>query len=38
VLGTTPHEELEPVADLVVPDLTHLATSVEGGRLSVAGA
>ena len=38
VLGTTPPEELEPVADLVVPDLTHLATSVEGGRLSVAGA
>jgi len=38
VLGTTPPEELEPVADLVVPDLSHLATSVEGGRLSVAGA
>ena len=36
VLGTTPHEELEPVADLVVPDLSHLATSVEGGRLTVA--
>jgi len=38
VLGTTPTEELEPVADLVVPDLTHLTTSVEGGRLSVTGA
>jgi len=36
VLGTTPREELVPVADLVVPDLSHLATSVEGGRLSVA--
>ena len=38
VLGTTPQAELEPVADLVVPDLTHLTTSIEGGRLSVAGA
>ena len=38
VLGTTPPEELEPEADLVVPDLTHLTTSVEGGRLRVAGA
>jgi len=38
VLGTTPADELEPVADLVVPDLTHLTTSVEGGRLSVTGA
>jgi len=38
VLGTTPADELEPVADLVVPDLSHLTTSVEGGRLWVAGA
>jgi len=38
VLGTTPREELEPLADLVVPDLSHLTTSVEGGRLWVAGA
>jgi hypothetical protein len=36
VLGTTPREELAPLADLVVPDLSHLATSVEGGRLTVA--
>ena len=38
VLGTTPREELEPLADLVVPDLSHLTSSVEGGRLWVAGA
>ena len=38
VLGTTPREELEPEADLVVPDLPTLVTSVEGHRLSVAGA
>ncbi|HET7823002.1 MAG TPA: HAD-IA family hydrolase [Ornithinibacter sp.] len=38
VLGTTPREELAPLADLVVPDLSHLATSVKGGRLTVAGA
>ena len=38
VLGTTPREELEPLADLVVPDLTHVATSVEGGRVRVGGA
>lgn len=38
VLGTTPREELEPLADLVVPDLTHVATSVEGGRVWVGGA
>ena len=38
VLGTTPREELEPEADLVVPDLPALVTSVEGHRLSVAGA
>jgi sugar-phosphatase len=38
VLGTTPREELEPEADLVVPDLPSLVTSVEGHRLSVAGA
>jgi sugar-phosphatase len=38
VLGTTAREELEPVADLVVPDLSHLRTVVEGGRLSVRGA
>jgi mannitol-1-/sugar-/sorbitol-6-phosphatase len=38
VLGTTAPEELGPLADLVVPDLSHLTTSVEGGRLSVAGA
>jgi sugar-phosphatase len=35
VLGTTAREELEPEADVVVPDLTHLATAVEGGRVSV---
>jgi sugar-phosphatase len=35
VLGTTPREELEPEADVVVPDLTHLSTSVEGGRVRV---
>ena len=38
VLGTTPREELEAVADLVVPDVAHLSTSVEGGRVRVAGA
>ena len=38
VLGTTAREELEPEADLVLPDLTALATSVEGGRLRVLGA
>ncbi|MFL6079030.1 MAG: HAD-IA family hydrolase [Ornithinibacter sp.] len=36
VLGTTAREELEPEADVVVPDLTHLAPTVEGGRVSVA--
>jgi len=36
VLGTTPRVELEPEADLVIPDLTSLATAVEGGRVSVA--
>ncbi len=35
VLGTTAREELEPEADAVVPDLTHLATVVEGGQVSV---
>src|SRR4051794_37749438 len=35
VLGTTPGEELEPEADLVVPDLTHLAFAIKGGRVSV---
>ena len=38
VLGTAPREELEAVADLVVPDVAHLAATVEGGRLRVAGA
>jgi sugar-phosphatase len=38
VLGTTAREELEPVADRVVADLSRLTTSVEGGRLLVAGA
>jgi sugar-phosphatase len=38
VLGTTVREELEPVADLVVADLSRLTTAVEGGRLLVAGA
>ena len=38
VLGTASRAELEPEADLVVPDLSHLTTSVEGGRLWVAGA
>ena len=36
VLGTTAREELEPEADLVVPDLAHLRFAVEGGRASVA--
>lgn len=35
VLGTTAPAELEEVADLVVPDVAHLGTSVEGGRLRV---
>jgi mannitol-1-/sugar-/sorbitol-6-phosphatase len=35
VLGTTAREELESEADVVVPDLTHLTTHVEGGRVSV---
>ena len=35
VLGTTPLEELVPEADLVVPDLAHLAASVEDGRVRV---
>lgn len=38
VLGTTPRDELELLADLVVPDLAHLSTSVEGGRVRVVGA
>ena len=38
VLGTTPLAELEPEADLVVPDLTRFPRTVEGGRLHVAGA
>lgn len=38
VLGTTPREELEPEADLVVPDLPALEVAVRGHRLSVAGA
>ncbi len=36
VLGTTAREELEPEADAVVPDLTHLPTAVEGGRVLLA--
>ena len=35
VLGTTAREELEPEADVVVPDLTYLTVAVEGGRVSV---
>ena len=35
VLGTTAREELEPEADVVVPDLTHLTVAVEAGRVSV---
>ena len=38
VLGTTPRAELEDVADLVVPDVAHLSTSVAQGRVRVAGA
>ena len=38
VLGTTAREELEPVADLVLTDLTSLTTSVEGGLVWVDGA
>ncbi len=38
VLGTTAREELEPVADLVLTDLTRLTTSVEGGQVWVDGA
>lgn len=37
VLGTTPREELEEVADLVVPDLSALSTVIEGGRVRVVG-
>lgn len=36
VLGTTARDQLEPEADVVVPDLTHLALAVEGGQVSVA--
>ena len=35
VLGTSTREELEPEADLVLPDLTSLAVAVEGGRVRV---
>jgi sugar-phosphatase len=35
VLGTTAREELEEVADLVVPDLASLSTVVSGGRVRV---
>ena len=38
VLGTTAPAELEALADLVVPDVAHLGTSVEGRRLRVTGA
>ena len=38
VLGTSPREELEAVADLVVPDVGHLAVTVEGRRVRVGGA
>lgn len=37
VLGTTSREELEQVADLVVPDVASLSTVVEGGRVRVVG-
>ena len=37
MLGTTPREELEAVADVVVRDVSHLSTVVEGGRLRVLG-
>ncbi|WP_377639774.1 HAD family hydrolase [Oryzobacter terrae] len=37
VLGTTPREELEEVADVVIPDVSHLAHVVEDGRLRVLG-
>ncbi|WP_392543509.1 HAD family hydrolase [Oryzobacter telluris] len=35
VLGTTPRAELEEVADLVVEDVAHLSTVVQGGRVVV---
>ena len=38
VLGSTPREELEAVADLVVPDVGHLVVTVERGRARLAGA
>ena len=38
VLGTSAREELEAVADLVVPDVGHLVVTVEGGRARLAGA
>jgi sugar-phosphatase len=37
VLGTTPREELEEVADVVIDDVSHLVTTVEGGRVRVVG-
>jgi len=38
VLGTTAREELEPVADLVVPDLRHLEAVVERRGVRLRGA
>jgi mannitol-1-/sugar-/sorbitol-6-phosphatase len=38
VLGTAARDELEKVADLVVPDVAHLRATVEGSRLRVLGA
>jgi sugar-phosphatase len=35
VLGTTPREELEEVAHVVIEDVAHLSTLVEGGRVRV---
>ena len=37
VLGTTPREELEAVADVVLEDVSHLGAVVEGGRVRVLG-
>ena len=38
VLGTSPREALDAEADLVVPDVAHLAVTVEGRRVRLGGA
>ncbi|MFQ6171183.1 HAD family hydrolase [Oryzobacter sp. R7] len=37
VLGTTPREELQEVAHVVLDDVSHLVTTVGGGRVRVVG-